>query len=496
MSWSNTLQSDRGSLPPARRSRHAPSARLGRYLTGLLLAGVLFAAEYLLTGEQAALTQAYEIQLLAVYGLVLLSSIRRFGPFNLFTLVLVGYFIFAVGGIFHYVVSGEDILEISGIGLGEFYFTNEIMQRSLLIYTLFFVIAYLTYRFIHNRQETVGGLLLPRAADKRHLRIGKWLMWGFLGIELYRGYLYFNSFSADRVLIYLYGNMENPVPAWVRFLAEFFEIGYAFVLCSCPDKRLFKRYSLLFFVVMLPEILLGNRGKFGAYILFYLWYYARFYNARPIKLKYMVLLGAGLLFLFQGMQYYRDGDDLTAMSYSLTLFLKGQAISFYLLPIYMQQAGAIQYYIYPFILYNIIGGFSGYTGQSVEVLQHKCGVGHQLMYTINPDYYLGGNSLGSSSITELYDLGLTGLAAGAVLLPVMLRFLERKFATSRFALFLSYSLLTQFFLSARSSFFPSFYNLFKLTLFYLLINFCYKIFTRHETTRHVRGRRFETNPGH
>ena len=455
------------------------------YAVGMLFVIIMFFMEYMMINDSHFMTKFQEFQLLLAYGIAQYLSIRKFGMFNIFSLILVGFFIFAIGGVFHFFVSDDNILEFLDHGFGDQYFTNRIMQESLLIYTLFISLAFLGYSYQYKPQNSFIGQEGKRPNDIIYFKIGKFLMWAFLAVEIYKGYLYFSSFSISRVLIYLYGNMENPVPTWVRFFATFFEMGYAFIICSRPEKTVFKKYSALFFVVLIPEILLGNRGMFGAFLLYYLWYYARYYNPRPISMKYVFIFGVVMLLIFQMMEIMRNGGELSKGTYSLTAFLKGQATSFYILPLYIQNASSIQYYIYPFVLYPIIGGFSGYTGQSIEVLEHKCGVGHQLMYTVSPDYYLNGGSFGSSNIVELYDLGICGIIVGALLLPMMLSFFERKFNSSRFTLFLSYSLLSQFLLSARGSFFPPLYTIVKLFIFYSLILLLYKIFHQNEKVNNV-----------
>lgn len=460
------------------RYSHTPTKKNISYLLLIILSVVIFLIEFFTVNENSFFTKFYEFQLLAIYGICQIQSVRKFGMFNIFTLILVGFFIFAIGGILHYFLSGDSILELPGSGFGDFYFKNSEIQASLLIYTIFVLLAYLVYKRNYQNNDKTEYLIHYREQNYNpmYFKLGKWLMWSFLIIEIYKGYLYFSSFSLDRTLIYLYGNMANPVPTWVRFLATFYEMGYAFILCSLPDKTIFKKYSALYFVVLIPEILLGNRGMFGAFLLFFFWYYARFYNPQPIKTKYVFIGGALMLVVFQAMQFYRDDSDMSAVTFSLTLFLKGQSVSFFILPLYMQFASSMQYYLYPFVLYNLISGFSGYTGQSIEVLQHNCGVGHQLMYAINPDFYLSGASLGSSSITELYDLGIIGVIVGALFFPVMIVFFEKKFASSRFFLFLSFFLFTSFVMSSRGSFFPNTYAILKYFIFFKMLIYEYQFF--------------------
>ena len=263
--------------------------------------------------------------------------------------------------------------------------------------------------------------------------------------------------------------MANPIPTWVRFIAYFFELGYYFIIASIPGERDFKKYSMLYFVVLIPQIMLGNRGMFGAFLLFYLWYYYSFYGKMAIKTITAIIGGVGMLVIFQLMEFMRDGANMSLSSISLTKFLVGQGVSFYILPLYIDYADSMQYYLYPFFLYNILSGFTGYTGQSIEVLQHNCGVGHQLMYTVDSSYYLAGASFGSSSITEIYDAGIIGFILLSVFFSIMLSFFEWKILTSRFFCLGGLMFVTHFVLSARGSFFPSLYGIVKLFLFYQFI---------------------------
>lgn len=320
-----------------------------------------------------------------------------------------------------------------------------------------------------KNKRTLTLVTLPY--KESYFKIGKFLMWSFLAIQIYKGYLYFTAFNTNRVEIFLFGNMANPVPTWVRFVASFFEYGYYFILASVPDEKNFKKYSSLYFVVLIPEIALGNRSMFGAFILFYFWYYYKFYSKLPIKTKTSIILGVVMLGVFQLMEFMRDGGENGLESLSLTRFLVGQGVSFYILPIYLDYCDNIQYYLYPFFLYNILSGFTGYTGQSIEVLQHNCGVGHQLMYAVDPDYYLAGASFGSSSITEIYDAGILGFLALSILFSVMIVYVEKRFCSKSFFCFSSLMLFSHFVMSSRGSYFPSLYGFVKLYLFYKFILF-------------------------
>ena len=428
----------------------------------LVLAIIFFTLERLLLNNDAGFTRFMEFQVVVLWNIAMYKSYKKFGLFSLYSLCLIGFFMFSVGGIFHFFLSGDDIRYLER-GFGDFSFTYQTIQEALWAYSVFIFLSYVSYKTFHKQVNNVS-LKGKMDNNEIYFRIGKVLMFTFLVFQIYKGYLYFTAFSANRVEIFLLGNMANPIPTWVRFIAYFFELGYYFIIASIPGERDFKKYSMLYFVVLIPQIMLGNRGMFGAFLLFYLWYYYSFYGKMAIKTITAIIGGVGMLVIFQLMEFMRDGANMSLSSISLTKFLVGQGVSFYILPLYIDYADSMQYYLYPFFLYNILSGFTGYTGQSIEVLQHNCGVGHQLMYTVDSSYYLAGASFGSSSITEIYDAGIIGFILLSVFFSIMLSFFEWKILTSRFFCLGGLMFVTHFVLSARGSFFPSLYGIVLLRL--------------------------------
>ncbi len=441
----------------------------------MILVISFFIIERFFLNNDALLTRFLEFQVVFIWFFSLYYSIKKFGLFSLYTLCLVGIFLFSVGAIFHFLISGDDIRHLER-GFGYFCFSYHTIQLSLWIYSLFIFISFVTYSQLYNRSKRKFANIVSLQYNPLYFNIGKLLMLFFFAIQLYKGYLYFAAFSANRVEIFLYGNMANPVPSWLRFLSTFFEVGYYFILASIPNEKELKKYTLLYFVVIIPEIMLGNRSMFGAFILFYLWYNYVYYGKSVVKVNNAIILGLIMLVIFQVMEIMRDGGDFSLSSISLTKFLVSQGVSFYILPLYIDNIGQIQYYLYPFILYPILGGFSNYTGQSIEALNYKCGVGHQLMYTVNPNYYLSGASFGSSSIVEIYDTGVVGLFFFSIFFAYMLVFFEKKFRTNRFYCFACLFLVSHFVLSARGSYFPQIYGLVKLFIFYKFMLWGGKLF--------------------
>lgn len=450
------------------------------YIVSVLLSIAVLLVELIFLNGDYYLTRLLEFQLIVSWLIIQYRSIKKFGLFSLYSLCMIGFFIFSIGAVFHYLLSGDDI-RILERGFGYFKFSYLTIQESLWVYTVFIVLSYFTYNYLYtlNKHHKIKNDLTPSPIL---FDSGRCIMWLFLVVEIYKGYLYFNAFNADRVQIFLLGNMANPVPGWVRFLSTFFQVGYYLILASIPTPSEFKKYSILYFVAIIPEILLGNRSMFGAFLLFYMWYYYKFYNKQAISTRTAIIGGICMLIIFQLMEFIRDGASYSLSSFSITKFLVSQGVSFYILPIYIDNMDHIQFYLYPFILYNIIGGFTGYTGQSIDVLKHNCGVGHQLMYTVDPDYYLAGASFGSSSIVEVYDTGIIGLIIFSIFFSYMLMFFERRFKSNRFFCFCCMIIVTHFVLSARGSYFPQMYALVKFFIFYKIISWLIKMVVKKKAS--------------
>ena len=137
-----------------------------------LFSMVLFLVEYqFLIQEENIYTTFFQIQLLVVYFTILWKSYKKFGFFSLFSLVLIGFFVFSVGGVLHFVVSGESMLKLEEIGYGSFYFSNVIIQESLLVYTVFFVVLYSSYSFFYKKKYSNPPVALK--TNMYFLKIGK-----------------------------------------------------------------------------------------------------------------------------------------------------------------------------------------------------------------------------------------------------------------------------------------------------------------------------------
>lgn len=463
--------------------RLALSSRARRYnfLITLIVGLFCFLAEYWLTFETQEFSVLFMWQLIIVYLFVQYRSIKMFGLFNIYSIYVVSIFIFSVGGVIFSMFFNIDFSDFS-MGIGDYKIPGNIMNRSFLLYSFMLLVSYFSYKQFNI--QAITGNKLCISFNERNFKIGRFLMFFFMGIALYKGYLTYKYYASNRTLMFLLGSDNSLIPLYVRFFSTFFQLGYIFIISSLPSKKIFLKYSVLYLISMIMDLLTGNRSMFGASVLFFIWFYYRYYSSK-IRLSYIFVVVFFAVALFQYIGITRNGGDLDGYvitSLFMTFFLE-QSTSFFILPLYMIFENDILYYQYPYILYTIIGGFSGYTGQSIEVLQHKCGIGHQLIYSINPDYYLSGASLGSSSISELYEFGWVGVFLGALFLGKMFVYFERKVTSNRLWLLLSLPVFQQLIMSPRGSYFPSLYGILKILIFYCFIVLVYNLLfnsTNHE----------------
>lgn len=116
---------------------------------------------------------------------------------------------------------------------------------------------------------------------------------------------------------------------------------------------------------------------------------------------------------------------------------------------------------YPFFLDSLIGGMLPAAGQSLETLQIRSSIGHQLVYTINPNYYLAGNSMGTSFITEAYEFGIIGVIISAFVFVKVILLFEKSIAKSRIGKYFLFYMFTIIVLSPRGAILPGIYDLLK-----------------------------------
>lgn len=427
-------------------------------------------------------TNFLEIQLFVVYLAICYKSIKKFGLYNLFTLFLFTLGLFNFMKIFYglfFLDNYRDVVSIIPIDLNE-----KAVQETLWVFTLFTVVISLSYSIsvikIKKQQSQIQKVLSDGWAysfDRKMFTIGRAVMLLTFGFVLYRCYIEVSFFSGlSFTEVYIGGSQAIPIPSYIRTLTVFYQVGFMMILGSRPSKRLFFIYSALYITSVLPYLVIGLRNMFALTVLTLLWYYIKVFNAK-IKMWKILIPIVLFIILLQVTSIYREGGEVTSAILTLIpLFLTYQSTSMYVLALYIQNRNIIIPHSYPYFLDPAIGWLTGVDGQSLEVLEKRSSLGHQMIYTISPDAYLGGMSLGTSCIAELYEFGLIGVVIGGVIMAWVIAKFDLKIKTNRYYLLLSFFFCSYLLIAPRNTFLPNIYFLLRYLLVYCIISLLWLVF--------------------
>lgn len=429
--------------------------------------------EFIYINENIKYSHLLEIQLFILYILILAYNITKNGLFHIFSILIGTIGLFSFMGLFFSIFSDIDYrkaLTVIEIDLPEI-----IVQKTILLYSLFIVVLNYSFIYFSKRDNLKNKSCLILPPNLFLLNIGKSIMLLCLGFALYRGYLEVKLLFGNRNLLFIGGSDSIGLPLYLRLASSFFQAGYLFILASLPPKKIFIKYTLIYILTIIPGMIIGNRMLLALSVLFIVWYLYKFYNHKFNYLK-IFLCGVSFMFILQVIALTRTNSEISEISLVslLQLFFISQSTSFYVLPLYIQYKTSIIDYNYPFILDPIIGGFTGATGQSYETLEVRSSLGHQLIYSLNPEYYLNGYSLGTTSIAELYEFGIVGILLGAILFAWMVYHFNYMVDKHRGYLLFSMIIFFALISSPRANFFPSLYDICKNLIFYLVILTLYK----------------------
>jgi oligosaccharide repeat unit polymerase len=353
---------------------------------------------------------------------------------------------------------------------------------ALVVYAIFILITNLFVSANLNQRNHTSFLINcdDRVETDDFLRkIGFYLMVIFFAFAFYRAILEFRILYGNRALLFLQGSANIGLPLYIRLSSVFFEVGFLLFVASFPSKKQFIRASIVYFLVILPNIIIGNRMQIASMTLYVLWFLGRFYGVKISKIKALVGVLLGIV-LLQIIGIFRTGDSVSEISVSnlIMSFLSSQSNSFEILPLYTSYKDAMPPHVYPYLFDSMFGGLIGVTGQNYEVLLRRAGLGSHLTYTLNPNYYFAGGSIGTSYIAELYEFGLIGIVVGSVFLSFYIIQFQRYVGKSRFVLLFSYYFFYSIVSSPRASLLPAIYVFAKLLLVICIVLIGYNLIFR------------------
>lgn len=430
--------------------------------------GILTVAEYVLGcfSKSETLTSFYLLQLFISFGISVITSIRKLGLYHLFTLLHVTVFVFAFGGI---VVSPFVETANFRISYSPMYihFPEEVIQKTILIYIIYITVSFLFFFYIYNKKSSrTARIYNTPQYNEKYFKIGRFLMISMIPFAFLYAYELFSTFSLNRTVMYLNGG--SGVPLYLRLTNLFFTIGYFFIIASVPFKKKFIRYSLMYLASLVPILMMGERGDVVVPVIFIIWYLNKMYGLK-VNLSKAVLIAIIIMVISYVLTFTRLGESVDTIAFSVLIlgFFATSATSFRLLSYYVMFRDEVMDHTYPFVLDSLIGGLTGQYGQSIETLEVRSSLGHQLVYMLNSEYYLSGASMGTSFVAEGFEFGLVGVIIVSLLLALMVNFVENRMTKGFIKLFLLYYFFQTIILSPRGAILPGIYDIIK----YLVIAF-------------------------
>lgn len=414
-------------------------------------------------------------QLFFIYFSILYTAFKKFGIGNTFSIFLVCLGLFNYQKFFWDWALDEDFRKAES--LISIHLAEIVVQKTLFIYSVFTVFVFVSYSHFSKANKVFDENRIQHSFDKRLYVMGLTVFIFALPFSIYKSYLEFISlFGKSYTEYYMEGNGVS-IAFYLRFAVLLFQVGYMVILTSVPRKQNFFISSALYIIVLVPYLFVGLRANFAVSLLCIFWYYFNVYRGN-INIRKIIIPVFLLISTLQVIAVNRDRGEANINYFKLIpSFLYQQSQSMYVLALYIEYKDEIAQPNLPFVL-DPLTSWIFPSGQSVEVVKSRSSLGHSLTYSLSPQYYLSGSSLGTNFIAEIYEFGLFGVLIGAVLFGCLIAVFERKVQKSLLYLFLSLIILQYFFLAPRSNFLPVFYFIFRTILVYFFLLVIFGLFNK------------------
>ena len=290
-----------------------------------------------------------------------------------------------------------------------------------------------------------------------------------------------------------YANFKSELPYFTYILSTFVVYAMCIYLATKPKKF----YSALvlgaFVFANVINLLVGTRNPFVLSVIFaFLYYFIRNQEEKDkwigLKEKLVLYIGTPLMMVAMGLlNYVRDDAEInkTGIFDILLDFIYKQGTSFgvltrgYLYESNLPIKEFRNYTFSPIIEYfskgnlAILFGGKPFTASnnSVELALQSDRYPHNISYIVMKEEYLEGHGIGSSYIMEIYtDYGLTGVFLFSTLLGILFILMMRIAYSGKILLFgMTLLVLNNLFFMPRSSFSESFFSLFTMQFWGIII---------------------------
>tara|TARA_B100001093_G_C26808271_1_gene1006446 strand:+ start:258 stop:1328 length:1071 start_codon:yes stop_codon:yes gene_type:complete len=273
------------------------------------------------------------------------------------------------------------------------------------------------------------------------------------------------------------------------------EYSFYIFLAGVPSEKQFKKYSLLYILLMFLHAIKGQRGSFILLLILITWYYYKVYGRnKSLSLRKLFLAILPLQLFSQLILYTRVGKNLSTYSIldvpynflltnGISINVSAYVIQFYDSGLASQGVPYFFAPLYDYFYRIFIDRSVFYAGRTIELLEVSNYLSNKLIHFINPGAYFYGNGTGSSYLAELYDLG--GVIGGAIALFFIVRCIlifEFTAKYKRFFLFLSPIVLMKFIYIPRDSLLKIIDDLLIFILIYILIRY----FVKNKRTKELK----------
>lgn len=290
-----------------------------------------------------------------------------------------------------------------------------------------------------------------------------------------------------------YADFKSELPYFTYTLSTFVIYAMCIYLATKPNKLHSTIVLGMFVTGNVINLLIGTRNPFVLSLIFaFIYYFMRNQTEKGVwigvKEKAMLYLGTPIMMLVMGfLNYARDGEGIGNMSLSELLidFVYKQGTSFgvlargYLYGSNLPVREFRNYTFSPIIEYITRGNLGILFGgtpfvsanNSLELALTSDRYAHNISYIVLRQDYLAGHGIGGSYVMEMYtDYGMIGLFLLSIIIGISFIFMMKS-SYQPGILFFSITLLilNNLFFMPRGSFTESFFNLFTLQFWGVVI---------------------------
>jgi oligosaccharide repeat unit polymerase len=395
--------------------------------------------------------------------------------FSLIVLFTLFYILFLYGMVITNVFSNSDDIYYYGL-FGGRYLSEISLVNSILIINILFISVLLSYQIFYRDRDLVSSNYV-KIKNSKFIYSLFYFFSILASIKFILEYIHIRNTSY--VQLYLNGlsdvNYYSPI---IKNSHTFLVAIYGFILQKVPSKRNFIICSFVFCLSLIFSSLKGARILSLLPLIFVFWYYYRFYSSINLKkqFKKSILLFAVLFIFFNFLKSSRNSNDFQLPSFLdlSKIILDESGMTIQAIASYIEIKNEVKS-DYPFILEPILYPFfyvmnweSYKGGQSIELVKARNSFNHRFSYAIDEDYYLKGNALGSSMVSEAFQYGVFYLILIGFVFGYYISFLEKKLIKNSIILFLSPVLVGGIFIAPRESPFPNTWGFIKMFLLLLL----------------------------